>query len=162
MQRGLRRSGDCEARSARQSKPPRLAIEYRPNFTLPHLSTAAVLTLGSTSLPPTCRTPTGSKAMVAEDEGLRISARTKAALAVPRRAVRSWALRSILGGTVIAARAPRVDPRPSRVTAAGGPNPDIPSVGTLTPIMCHRAISQFDIPSINPNECDTPRIAGWE
>jgi hypothetical protein len=39
----------------RQSKPPRLAIEYRLYFTLPHLGTAAVPTLGSTSLPPTCR-----------------------------------------------------------------------------------------------------------
>jgi hypothetical protein len=32
----------------RQSKPPRLAIEYRLYFTLPHLNTAAVPTLGST------------------------------------------------------------------------------------------------------------------
>jgi hypothetical protein len=29
---------------------------------------------------------------------------------------------------------------------------DIPSVGTLTLIVRHRAISQFDISSINPNE----------
>jgi methyl-accepting chemotaxis protein len=28
--------------------------------------------------------------------------------------------------------------------------------GTLTLIVCHRAISQFDIPGINPNECARP------
>jgi hypothetical protein len=37
----------------RQGKPRRLATEYRLYFTLLHLSTAAVPTLGSTSLPPT-------------------------------------------------------------------------------------------------------------
>jgi hypothetical protein len=39
--------------------------------------------------------------------------------------------------------------------------PDIPSVGTLTLIVCRRAISQFDIPSINPNEVRAPPIDGW-
>ncbi len=41
------------------------------------------------------------------------------------------------------------------------PNSDIPSVGTLTLIMCHRAISQFDIPIYPQRGAPLPRIAGW-
>ena len=78
----------------RYGKRPRLAIKYRLYFTMPHLSTAAVPTLGRLR----CRRhadanrPTvGIMAMVAEEEeGRMISARTKVALAAAS-AARCWA-----------------------------------------------------------------------
>jgi hypothetical protein len=72
----------------RQSKPPRLAIGYRLYFTLPHKHGCCAdvwVDFVAADMPNANRLTVGIMAMVAEEEGRMISARTKAALAAARK-----------------------------------------------------------------------------